>query len=116
MKVDTKIRTPKWDGTEPCVTSGADFFDYKETTGRKTKENVLWLKQFCDSCPMQLECATYAIKHEEYGFWGGMTEEQRKEFRKAHKIQLIRPEMVSEFMPEFSRNKKEENTNDNFNA
>lgn len=103
MSQGTKVEIPLWDGTEHCSGSGVDFHDYKAPSKFKTRENILWLKQFCDGCPRLMECATYAIKHEEYGFWGGMTEEQRKQFRKAHKIKLVRPEMLEDLLPDFRK-------------
>ncbi len=33
----------------------------------------------CRRCPIREDCATYAIEHrEEFGVWGGLTEEQRQ--------------------------------------
>ena len=34
-------------------------------------------RSICQSCPVSLECRTYARIHREHGFWGGETEEER---------------------------------------
>jgi WhiB family transcriptional regulator, redox-sensing transcriptional regulator len=31
----------------------------------------------CESCPVIVECRTYARIHREHGFWGGESEEER---------------------------------------
>lgn len=43
-------------------------------------------KQVCDICPVKLECLLYAVEERQYfGIWGGTTEEERKEGRRAHR-------------------------------
>jgi hypothetical protein len=32
----------------------------------------------CGSCPIRVECLQWAIDHEEFGVWGGLTETQRR--------------------------------------
>ena len=34
-------------------------------------------KSVCADCPVQEECAIYAIRNHEYGIWGGYTEGER---------------------------------------
>lgn len=35
-------------------------------------------KRSCNICPVQGNCMTYAIAHDEYGMWGGTTRAERK--------------------------------------
>lgn len=49
-----------------------DFFP--ERGGVVTKEARL----ACVSCPVQAECLQYALDHDELGYWGGFTENQRQ--------------------------------------
>lgn len=46
-----------------------------------TISDVPKLRTICDSCPVVNLCRPYAIIHEEYGFWGGLTEIERKQIR-----------------------------------
>lgn len=40
-------------------------------------------KKLCSTCPVQRECAVYALAADEaYGIWGGLTPHQRNEIRK----------------------------------
>lgn len=37
----------------------------------------------CDTCPVQLECLTFALDSgERYGIWGGLSENQRRRMRR----------------------------------
>lgn len=36
------------------------------------------LRRICFSCPIWKECLQIAIQEEPYGFWGGLSEEERK--------------------------------------
>lgn len=36
------------------------------------------LRRICFSCPIWKECLQVAMQEEPYGFWGGMSEEERK--------------------------------------
>ena len=40
----------------------------------------------CQACPVRNECAEYAIVREIYGFWGGLTEDERKKERRRRRI------------------------------
>lgn len=48
------------------------------------------LRETCGTCPLFDACAEWGIAHEEYGFWGGMTPEERAVAR------LIRGQIVVE--------------------
>ena len=38
-------------------------------------------KAICARCPVLAECRSWAISHEAYGIWGGLTEHQRARLR-----------------------------------
>lgn len=62
--------------------------DSKETTAIKQllaksflkEAEVQLVKPLCDSCPVKRECFDWAIVHDEWGYYGGFTRKQRKEF------------------------------------
>ena len=38
------------------------------------------LRKICGGCPIQRKCLAYALEHETYGVWGGMTSNERNAF------------------------------------
>lgn len=55
------------------------WFPVTNSPDRKRKYE-LEPKLICRSCPVRSECLTYALDaQEEYGIWGGLNEEERRE-------------------------------------
>ena len=79
---------PQWTGSEHCLSTDPeaffdDTFDPNET--RKL------LRQICGTCPSLEPCRNWGIKHEHYGWWGGMSAAERRDFRRKYNIQLDTP-------------------------
>lgn len=53
------------------------------------------IKRVCDNCVVKTECYDYAIEHAVIGWWGGTSEQQRKEIRRVKNITPI-PVLISE--------------------
>jgi WhiB family transcriptional regulator, redox-sensing transcriptional regulator len=53
---------------------------------------LLWTnneaEQACANCKVREECLDYALQFEDYGFWAGTTELERRKLRKARGIVL----------------------------
>lgn len=43
-------------------------------------------KKICNNCPIRIECATWAIRTQEFGIWGSLTPEERKKKAKGKKV------------------------------
>jgi len=53
------------------------FYDHK--TGLEEKGLTLnHLRRICMACPIQYNCLTIGVAHEPFGFWGGLSEEERR--------------------------------------
>lgn len=52
------------------------------------RETLPLAKAVCRDCPLVDECAEYAIPHERYGVWGGLSEEDRRKMRRRLGIRL----------------------------
>lgn len=39
------------------------------------------LRRMCAACPILDQCRDYAIRNENYGFWGGLTVQERHRLR-----------------------------------
>lgn len=71
-----------------------DFTNLPAVTGKEAcleEEPELFFSDFaldiakakatCNTCPLLEACGTYALKHENFGVWGGMTAGERYEIR-----------------------------------
>lgn len=87
----TNYNFPKYDGTQNCASMGVELYYYEHNVdlpfeGLKEQENKL--KILCSDCPFLSECREFAIHHEGFGLWGGMTSADRKNYRKKFNIKL----------------------------
>ena len=46
-------------------------------------------KSVCKDCPVQEECFLFAIQYNEYGVWGGYTEEERRLMKVSSIVQAV---------------------------
>jgi hypothetical protein len=84
-------KRPNYDGSQPCASIGMDLFYYEYGAGvsfKDSKQDEHNLKKICSNCTFLADCAIYAIHHEEYGFWGGLSYTEREKFRKKYGIKL----------------------------
>jgi len=66
--------------TEPECQQFPDIFHPEEW-----HDELAWrtAKSYCRRCPIQIECAMYAINNnEQYGVWGGLSPGDRRRARK----------------------------------
>lgn len=67
-----------------CQTSDPELF-FPEVGQNYVQDKALrWAVEMCKQCPVQKECAEYAIAaNEPYGLWGGLTPRERQRIRNA---------------------------------
>ena len=71
----------------PCTNYPDAFFtDYDEPGYFEAIKNA---KALCATCPILKECATYAIEHEIWGIWGGLTQTERAKLRGKSKFRPL---------------------------
>lgn len=80
----------RWQDQAVCQSIDPELF-FPEPRG-----NPIPAISICQTCPVRLPCLQAGL-HEEYGVWGGLTEERRKqlrarmsEARRAERIALLR--------------------------
>jgi hypothetical protein len=61
--------------TEMWFTQGSGGYAEKDT-----------LYRICNKCPAKAECLAYALEYEVIGFWGGTTENIRRQIRRERGI------------------------------
>ena len=67
-----------------CAGVDPDSF-FPDDRGNPIQSNSA-LRKVCEGCPILVQCANYAIKHEQRGFWGGLSAHGRREIRKANNL------------------------------
>jgi len=78
---------PDWGDGAAC--RGMDvrlFYPVKADSGP-----VAAVRSTCARCPVIDTCARYAIHHEMLGWWGGMSPEERRIYRRSARIPLDTP-------------------------
>lgn len=102
------VDDPKFDGTQHCSDAPLEYFyPSTETEGggirssaRIAAEYGYTRDTYCDSCPFLTACGEYAIAHERFGMWGGMSPSQRKAVRTDRQQVLVeRAEIDTVFTP-----------------
>lgn len=67
-----------------CREVGEEFF----FPDKNDKETAAIAKNICKNCTVITECGDWAIKHEEFGIWGGLSTTDRKLLRRRNGIKL----------------------------
>ena len=71
-----------WRHGSACKDTDPDLFFPVGSTGTAV-EQIATAKSICDSCPVQLNCLSYALHtNQESGVWGGTTEDERRVIRR----------------------------------
>lgn len=75
------IETMRWTENAACKGKGHLFFEDDHLT------IVRKAKAVCATCPVVDQCLMYAMDNNEFGVWGGMTANERKNLRRREKRQ-----------------------------
>lgn len=71
-----------WEFESPaCAEVGLEWFYPETPEGMQSGVYEPLLKTICGGCPHLRECGDWAIRHEYYGYWGGMTVRDRIRIR-----------------------------------
>jgi len=65
-------------GFEPCATTDPELF-FPDRADWYSSQTA---KKLCRSCHVIDACFAHALKHEEYGVWGGTTGVERRNMRR----------------------------------
>lgn len=92
VKSGEGIASPCFDG--PCR-GKTDLFYRPFSNKREARILITQVKAICGMCKNLYPCREWGIKHEEFGVWGGWTEQERRAYRINHDIVLERPEALT---------------------
>ena len=80
-----------WEFEEPlCAEVGVEIFytDDKDEKKVESMSTYAMANSICKKCPHKNECAEWAIKHELFGFWGGLSPKERTNIRRDKRMQV----------------------------
>ena len=86
------IPSPCFDG--PCK-GQTELFFRSYTSSKEGRALARTVKAICGTCKNLKPCREWGIKHEEFGIWGGWTEQERRAYRINNNIILERPEALT---------------------
>jgi WhiB family redox-sensing transcriptional regulator len=64
------------------------FFPVAKTS--EYRKLIVRARKICEECPVRQECLDYALRFEALGFWGGLSEIERRRYRNDHNITFER--------------------------
>ncbi|EEH63671.1 transcription factor WhiB [Gleimia coleocanis DSM 15436] len=76
-----------WQEAGACHDMDTELFFHPEgERGSTRRRRAEAAKAICATCPVLEQCREYALKVQEpYGIWGGMSEEERREYLASQK-------------------------------
>ena len=75
----------QWRDVAACRHTSPDLFFPVGTTG-PALDQIAAAKQVCGECPVAEECLEFALTtNQDTGVWGGRSEEERRQMRKARR-------------------------------
>ena len=81
---------PDFDGTQPCRQIDPEFF-HPSCFSSISAQHRNMLINLCNDCHMREACLSWAIRHEDHGWWAGTTPTDRKYLRRQMGIRLETP-------------------------
>lgn len=83
-------RPAGWRTYALCRGLGADLFFPVGAFGREAAEHTEGAVAVCRACPVRQPCLEFALAtNQEFGIWGGRTEEERRSMRRARRRSAI---------------------------
>jgi WhiB family transcriptional regulator, redox-sensing transcriptional regulator len=83
---DSPASPAAWMQLGACRDAEPELFFPVSAVG-PARDQMEQAKAICASCLVRLSCLSYALATaQDYGVWGGMGEEERREFRRARRL------------------------------
>lgn len=78
--------TDHWRADSACRDADLNLFFPAGVTGPAERQ-IREAKAICAACPVRQTCLSFAIEtNQEYGIWGGTTEDERRVLRRAWRV------------------------------
>lgn len=73
-----------WERHAACRDTPVELFFPNDEGGAATAQ-LQEARDICATCPVLASCREHAIRFEKFGFWGGMTENERRRARSSRR-------------------------------
>jgi len=87
LRVLPKAESSAWEWQLHSSCRGADqelFFPAEGERAAQARLREQRAKRVCEACPVLSQCRSFALStRQEYGIWGGMTEDERRSMHRA---------------------------------
>lgn len=70
-----------WRDRAACLTEDPELF-FPVGPDRRNERQIELAKQVCARCLVQEQCLEFALRTNQEGIWGGLTEEERKAMKR----------------------------------
>jgi WhiB family transcriptional regulator, redox-sensing transcriptional regulator len=77
---------PPWRVQAACLDADPELFFPVGTTGPAI-DQIEDAKTICQQCPVIQQCLDWALEHNEFGVWGGRSEEDRRGIKRRRQRQ-----------------------------
>jgi len=75
-----------WKEFADCRGLPLSIFYPNAGSGKSLDLAIARAKAICNDCPVERECGEYAIINENFGIWGGLSEEERHDIRRRQRL------------------------------
>ena len=77
FEIQIPVQPLSWMDDAICKGRTNLFFPPKAERPQARVRREAQARKLCNSCPVQLQCQSFARGNREYGYWGGESEEER---------------------------------------
>lgn len=77
---------PGWQDKAACIGQPLEKFiepDAERGSRQRLTQPSSDVKAMCGTCPVEGDCLSWALRHDEHGIWGGLTRDQREALSKS---------------------------------
>lgn len=78
-----------FDGVDVPCRGRSDLFFPEEVRSAVGRAILVEAREVCFGCEVREECLEYALQFEEWGIWGGMSEQERNRLRRKRGIRFL---------------------------
>lgn len=78
-----------FEGVDVPCRGRSDLFFPEEVRSSVGRAILVEAREICSGCEVREPCLEYALRFEEWGIWGGMSEQERNRLRRKRGIRFL---------------------------